>query len=164
MTKLVHPCALGLAALAWAASAGAIDLEGLWQGTITCQEFDGVVTKTKDRAGALDIIHPDGATFAAELNGIRAFNGSVVPSARDGVTGGEAVMSGCDTDAFPIDGQPGEVIHLRAKVNPAKGTGTLTGTGIYESGSGAGAPIRVCKYKLKRTSTTPGAFTKGCPP
>lgn len=162
MKRTVRPLFLGIAGLSFTASAGAVDIEGFWRGTVTCQEFDGVVTKTKDRVAALDVIHPDGATFIAELNGITSFNGSIVPSASNGVTGGEAVMSGCTTDAFPIDGERGEMIHLRAKVNPTKGTGTLTGVGIYES---ATTPfLKVCKYKFKRESTTPGAFTEGCPP
>lgn len=162
MNRMIRLFAPGFAGLAFAASAGAVDIEGFWRGTVTCQEFDGVVTKTKDRVAVFDIIHPDGATFIAELNGITRFNGSIVPSSANGVTGGEAVMSGCDTDAFPIDGERGEMIHLRAKVNPTKGTGTLTGVGIYESGT---TPfIKVCKYKFKRESTTPGAFTEGCPP
>jgi hypothetical protein len=81
----------------------------------------------------------------------------------DGITGAEAVMNGCETDSFPIDGQRGEMIHLRAKVNPEKGTGTLTGTKIFESGNSQ-PPIRVCKYKFERESLTPGPFTMVCLP
>jgi hypothetical protein len=37
MTRIARSFAFGLAALACAASAGAIHLEGFWRGTITCQ-------------------------------------------------------------------------------------------------------------------------------
>jgi hypothetical protein len=43
-------------------------------------------------------------------------------------------------------------------VNPEKGTGTLSG----ESVVGTDGTVLTCKYKLKRTSTTPPKFTT-CP-
>ena len=44
------------------------------------------------------------------------------------------------------------------KVDPEKGTGTLSGESIFESE----AQVVVCKLKYKRTSTTPGKFLN-CP-
>jgi hypothetical protein len=161
ISRILRPAALGLATLACSASAGAIQLTGLWHGTITCLEYDGVVTKEKDRAGALDITHGDGATFQAAVNGIRAFNGSLIPSAIDGTTQAELVMNSCSVDPFPIDGAPGQMIHLRAKVNPAKGTGTLVGTSIFEDGAGR---LGVCKLKFKRHNTIPNPSLPLCPP
>ena len=68
MNRIMRLFAPGFAGLAFAASAGAVDIEGSWRGTVTCQESS--------------------------------------------------------TTPF----------------------------------------IKVCKYKFKRESTTPGAFTEGCPP
>lgn len=71
---------------------------------------------------------------------------------------GEAVLNSCSTDGVPLDGNPGEIIRLKAKVNASKGTGSLSGISIFE----AQGLVLTCKLEHKRVNTTPAKFA-GCP-
>ena len=134
----------------------AVDLTGVWEGTVTCQVFNGAYSKTKNTASTL-LISQEGATFAARLDDELSFNGAVLDSTAKPAEQGEAAMNACSTDATPLGDGDDEIARLKVKVNPEKGTGSLTGESHFAT-TGA---VLTCKYKLKRTSTTPPKFT-GC--
>lgn len=149
-------CSIALVALA-VSPAHAVDLTGVWEGTITCQAFNGEYSKTKDADSTLHIFQ-EGGTFIAQLDGEVSFNGAVIDSTAKPTEQGEAAMNACSTDATPLGDGSDLIARLKAKVNPEKGTGTLTGEGVFAT-TGA---VSTCKYKLKRTSTMPPKFA-GCP-
>jgi hypothetical protein len=137
--------------------AHAVDLTGTWQGAVTCQAFNGAYSKTKNADSTLLIVQA-GGTFSARLDDELSFNGAVIDSTAKPTEQGEAAMNACSTDASPLADGDDEIARLKAKVNPEKGTGTLSGESIF----GTTGMALTCKYKLKRTSTTPPKFA-GCP-
>jgi hypothetical protein len=139
------------------APAQAVNLTGTWEGTVTCQVFDGAYSKTKNANSTL-IIAQEGATFDARLGDDLNFNGAGIDSTAKPTLQGEAAMNACSTDTTPLGDGDDEIVRLKVKVNPEKGTGALSG----ESVSGRTGSVRTCKYKFKRTSTNLPKFT-GCP-
>jgi hypothetical protein len=147
---------IALVALA-VSPAHAVDLTGVWEGTVTCQVFNGAYSKTKNADSTL-LIAQEGTTFSARLDDELSFNGAVIDSTAKPTEQGEAAMNTCSTDATPLGDGDDEIARLKVKVNPEKGTGSLTG----ESHFATTGTVLSCKYKLKRTSTMPPKFT-GCP-
>jgi len=150
---------LAIALALVAAPAGAIDLTGTWEGTFSCKSFDGTAApqnfKNKD---SVMLIAQTDATFIAQLDEVDHYNGAVIDDASDTTARGEAVMNHCGTDALPLLDSPGEIVRLKAKVDPEKGTGTLSGDSIFEMPG----LVMSCKFKFKRTNLTPNKFG-GCP-
>ena len=147
---------LALAVVA-VAPAHAVDLTGVWEGTVTCQVFNGTYGKSKSADSVL-LIAQAGGTFSANLDSELTFNGAVIDSTAKPTEQGEAVMNACSTDATPLGGGDDEIARLKVKVNVDKGTGTLSGESIFAI---AGS-VFTCKYKHKRTSTTVPKFL-ACP-
>jgi hypothetical protein len=141
---------IALALVAVAPSARAVDLTGTWEGTVTCTAFNGEYSKTKVADSVLLILQSASGEFTALLDGMLGFNGRVVDSTAKPEVQGEAVMTVCSTDAVPIGGGDDEIARLKVKVNPVKGTGTLSGESIVTTQG----TILTCKYKHKRTSPT----------
>ena len=147
---------LAIALVLLAAPAGAVDLSGTWNGSYTCTGSNGEVVKVKQKESVLLIAQTD-ATFSASIDGT-AYNGAVLNLDADATKKGDAVMNSCTLDAVPMNGASGEIVHFKVKVDPDKGSGTVSGESIFESVS----QQLVCKLKYKRTNTTPTKFT-GCP-
>jgi hypothetical protein len=141
---------IALATLVAAAPAGAVNLTGTWGGSLTCKRFgidgESVTEKTKDLV--LRIVQV-GATFDAQIESQATYRGAAIDAAADGARRGEAVLVTCDSDAIPLDGGVHEIIRLKAKVDAAKGTGTLTGESLHEHGQNG---LMSCKLKFKLTS------------
>ena len=104
------------------ASAGAVDLTGTWNGKYSCQDFDGDYDKFKSNESVLRIVQT-GTTLVASIDGGAAsYDGAVIDSTAKPAQEGEAVMNLCLTG-----GAGGELFKIKAKVDPEKGTGTITG-------------------------------------
>jgi hypothetical protein len=141
--------ALALAAAATASPAGAVDVTGTWEGSVTCSVFDGAYAKTKTSPSTLLIVQ-EGNLFIARLDDALTYNGGVIDSGDKPLLQGEGAMNLCSTDVVPLGGGDDEIVRMKLKVNPEKGTGTLSGESIF----GAAGEARTCKYKYKRTSAT----------
>jgi hypothetical protein len=149
--------AIAIAALA-AASAGAIDLTGTWNGKYSCQDFDGDYAKFKSSESVLRIVQT-GTTLVASIDGgAGTYDGAVIDSTAKPAQEGEAVLNLCLTSAAPLGG--GELFKIKAKVDPEKGTGTISGVSHYEGGT----VVNTCKLKYKRVSTDPGKVDTCMPP
>lgn len=150
---------IALASLAAAAPAAAIDLSGTWEGSVTCKRFSiaGETSTEKTKPSTLRILQA-GAAFDAEIDAM-AYYGAAIDAASDGARRGEAVLVSCPSDAIPLDGGVHELVRIKAKVDDAKGTGTLTGESIHEHGQNG---IMSCKLKFKRTSAAVAKF-QTCP-
>jgi hypothetical protein len=147
---------ISLALLFAARPAEAIDLTGTWEGSSVCKRFsiDGQSSTEKTKERVLFIAQA-GATFDASIDFLE-FRGATIDDPADGARRGQAALVTCLADAIPLDGGVNEIIQLKAKVDAAKGTGTLTGVSVHEHGMNG---IMTCRYKFKRTSTTAGKFT-----
>jgi hypothetical protein len=149
--------AIAFASLVAASPAAAIDLSGTWEGSFTCKRFgvveqETVTEKTKD--SVLRILQA-GEAFDAEIDGTATYRGKTIDAATDGARRGEAVLVSCDSDPLPLDGGVHEIVRFKAKVDAAKGTGTLTGESLTEHGQ---LGIMSCKLKFKRTSAAVAKF------
>jgi hypothetical protein len=151
------------APLGLASAASAIDLTGTWQGSYTCQGFDGVNFKAGNKASVL-LINQTDTHFSADLDGgDYIYNGVAIDDDADPQGKGNLVMNQCGTDPFPTEGAEGEIVRMAAKVNPDKGTGSLKGVSIVEFLDEARPTVVTCKFKYKRVSTAPVKFN-GCAP
>jgi hypothetical protein len=130
-----------LAPLWVAAGAGALNLEGTWEGKWTCDGFDGTKVKSS-LAGSVLLVRD----FNVDRDGGTLYQQRIVPDANDPDRKGETVMVLCTTDENPTNARPGEMIRFKAKVDPVKGTGTLKGTSTYENALGT---VFSCKYSYK---------------
>jgi hypothetical protein len=155
-TRLALAAALAGLSLSFASGARALDLTGSWEGSWSCQRYDGTTSKTNNKDSTLTIFQANAmVTFNALLDGEIVYNGTLIPDTGDGLKLGAAVLAQCGTDPFPISGLAGELIRFKAKgVDPEKGTGTLTGVSVFEAGDPVGV-TSLCKYKFKRVSTKP---------
>jgi hypothetical protein len=156
------PALAFLASFGLASAAGAIDLTGTWEGSYTCQGFDGINFKTGNKTSVL-LISQEGTQFSADLDGgDYIYNGVAIDDEKDPQGKGNLVMNQCGTDSFPTEGPEGEIVRMSAKVNTEKGTGALKGVGIVEFTDETRPTVVTCKFKFKRVNTTPADFT-GCP-
>jgi hypothetical protein len=74
---------------------------------------------------------------------------------------GELFLVQCETDN-DAGADYAEMIRAVVKVNPSKGTGSLSGVSIAEGSLGNGHAFRTCKYKFKLTGL-PNPNVPGCP-
>ena len=141
-----------------ATSARAIDLTGTWNGSYSCAGFDGEATKDKVKDSVLLVVQT-GATLSAIIDNGNGgtYRGATIDATAKPTEQGEAVLNGCATDALPLADAASELVRLKIKVNPEKGTGTLSGVSYFEQPGN----VLTCKLKYKRVSTTPGKFA-GC--
>ena len=97
-----------------------------------------------------------GATLSASIDDGSGgtYNGATVDSTAKPTEQGETVLNACGTDAIPLVGGSSELMRLKAKVDPAKGTGTLTGVSYFETPTF----LLTCKLKYKRVETTTAKF------
>jgi hypothetical protein len=147
-----------VAALAFTASAHAIDLTGTWNGSYSCTSFDGEATKTKAPDSVL-LIFQTGGTLSAIIDAGAGgtYRGATIDATAKPTEQGEAVFNFCTTDALPLADSASELVRLKAKVNVEKGTGTLSGVSYFEQPGN----MLTCKLKYKRVSTAPPKFA-GC--
>ena len=147
-----------VAAFAAVTSAHAVDLTGTWNGSYSCTSFDGTTTKNKTKDSVLLIVQT-GATLAAIIDDGSGgtYRGAAIDATAKPAEQGEAVFNFCTTDALPLADSASELVRLKAKVNPAKGTGTLSGVSYFEQPGN----LLTCKLKYKRVSTAPTKFA-GC--
>jgi hypothetical protein len=144
-----------------AAAAGAADITGTWEGSYSCQGFDGVNYKTGNKTSTL-LIAQEGNTFSASIDaGLFVYNGVVIDDDAAPLTKGNLVMNQCGTDSFPAAGAEGEIVRMAIKVNAEKGTGALKGVSIVEFIDETVPTVVTCKLKYKRVSTTTTKFL-GC--
>jgi sucrose-6-phosphate hydrolase SacC (GH32 family) len=144
-----------LASASLASSAGAVDLTGTWEGSYTCQGFDGASFKAGNKTSTL-LIFQNGTTFVANLDqGKDVYTGAVINDSSKPEALGEMVMNQCGTDPVPLAGAEGEIVRMKVKVDAAKGTGSLKGISILETPL---PDVVTCKFKFKRINTTPGKF------
>ena len=161
-SRLAIALAVAAAPLGLAAPASAVDLTGTWEGSYTCQGFDGVNFKTGNKNSVL-LIFQDGITFSADLDaGDFVYNGVAIDDDADPQGKGNLIMNQCGTDAIPLQGAESEMMRLAIKVNPDKGTGALKGVSIVEFVDNGVGTVVTCKLKFKRVSTTVAKFA-GCP-
>jgi hypothetical protein len=147
-----------VAALAFTTSAHAVDLTGTWNGSYSCTNFDGTATKTKTKDSVLLIVQT-GPTLSAIIDAGAGgtYRGATIDATAKPTEQGEAVFNFCTTDALPLADSASELVRLKAKVDPEKGTGTLSGVSYFEQPTN----LLTCKLKYKRVSTAPPKFA-GC--
>lgn len=145
-------------ALACATSAHAVDLTGTWNGSYSCVNFDGTTTKNKTKDSVLLIVQTGGTLSAIIDDGAGGtYRGATIDATAKPGEQGEAVFNFCSTDSFPLADSASELVRLKAKVNPEKGTGTLSGVSYFEQPGN----MLTCKLKYKRVSSAPTKFG-GC--
>src|SRR5262249_1760406 len=127
-----------------------------WEGSYSCDAFNGTAAKNKVKPSVL-LIAQEGATFIASLDNIDTYSGATIDDTADTTKKGEAVLDHCGTDQTPLVGF-GEIIRFKAKVDPVKGTGTLSGESIFEMEG----TVASCKFKYKRTEMSLPKLL-GCP-
>jgi hypothetical protein len=158
-TRLAFALSAVLASASLASSARAVDLTGTWEGSYTCQGFDGASFKAGNKTSTL-LIFQEGTTFSANLDGDDyLYNGAVINDTGKPDALGEMVMNQCGNDPLPLLGAEGEIVRMKVKVDAAKGTGSLKGISIIETPI---PDVVTCKYKYKRISTTVVKFLT-CP-
>jgi hypothetical protein len=161
-SRLALLLAFAAAPLGLSTAAGAANLTGTWEGSYSCQGFDGENYKTGNKDSVL-LISQEGQIFAANIdNDTFVYNGLVIDDDADPAGKGNLVMNQCGTDAIPGEGPEGEIVRMAIKVNADKGTGTLKGVSIVEFFDKTGPGVVTCKLKYKRVSTTVAKFN-GCP-
>ena len=161
-SRLAIALVFAAAPLGLGSPADAADLTGTWEGSYTCQGFDGVNFKTGNKDSVL-LISQEGSNFSADLDaGDFVYNGVVIDDDSDPQGKGNLIMNQCGTDPFPLEGAEAEMMRMTIKVNPDKGTGALKGVSIVEFVDNAVPTVVTCKLKFKRVSTTVAKFT-GCP-
>jgi hypothetical protein len=150
---------VAVAALAAATSAHAVDLTGTWNGKYTCTQFDGSSSKVTSPPDSVLLIDQTGATLSAIIDAGSGgtYRGATIDATAKPDAQGEAVFNACQTDAVPFSGGTGELVRLKVKVDPEKGTGTLSGVSYFETQT----YLLTCKLKYKRVSTAPTKFG-GC--
>jgi hypothetical protein len=145
--RLTSALACLLAPIWVATGAGALDLNGTWEGKWTCDGFNGSKVKPSLTGSVLLVngfnVDRDGGTLYQEV---------IIPDVNDPDRKGEALMVLCTTEPNPTNSLPGEMIRFKAKVDPVKGTGTLRGTSTYDDGM---STVFTCKYTYKRVDPTP---------
>ena len=146
------------AAVTAATSAQAIDLTGTWNGSYSCVNFDGATTKNKTKDSVLLIVQT-GTTLSAIIDDGSGgtYRGATIDATAKPTEQGETVFNFCSTDALPLADSASELVRLKAKVNPEKGTGTLSGVSYFEQPGN----MLTCKLKYKRVNTAPPKFG-GC--
>ena len=151
--------AIAVCALATATSASAIDLTGTWSGKYTCTQFDGSSSKVTSPPDSVLLIVQTGGTLSAIIDDGSGgtYRGATIDATAKPDEQGEAVFNACGTDAVPFSGGTSELVRLKVKVDPDKGTGTLSGVSYFETPTF----MLTCKLKYKRTSTAPTKFG-GC--
>jgi hypothetical protein len=149
-------------ALLTTASAGqAFDATGTWEGSVSCRHFDGAKFRFKNKLSTLHISQSGTDLNAEFAGGVFQYHGHAIDD--DGKPGeeGEVLLVQCGTDEVAGAGF-GEMLRAAVKTKPAKGTGSLRGTSIFEGDFGGGWQFGTCKYQFKRTSTAnPGV--SACP-
>ena len=145
-----------LAAAFVAVPAGAIDLTGTWEGTFNCSQFDGVKDKFSQK-GEILLITQVGNVLNIDWGG-SPIAGIKIDDVNKPAEKGAAAIIDCDTTTDLTTGYA-ELANLTAKVNRAKGKGSLKGTSVYtQDGDSTGQ----CKWSFKLVNLAdPGAT--GCP-
>ena len=160
-SRLAILLAFAAAPLVLAAAAGAANLTGTWEGSYSCQGFDGENYKTGDKESVL-LITQEGQVVSANIDtDLFIYNGLVIDDDLDPAGKGNLVMNQCGTDAIPAEGPEGEIVRMSIKVNADKGTGALKGVSIVEFLDKNGPGVVTCKLKYKRVSTKVVKFN-GC--
>jgi hypothetical protein len=140
-----------------AGSAAAFDINGTWEGKITCKGiFDGAPqtltvapTVYVDDSSVLQIA-VDGVHFSA----LPFFD----PAKPDK---GEVAVIRCDTNGIRTSGEfGGEFGRLKVSTKAGKGTGSISGTSYRASVLFVNS-VYTCKWSLKR-STTDHPILTGC--
>jgi len=144
-------------------SASAFDINGTWEGKITCKGiFDGAPqtltvapTVYVDDSSVLQIA-VDGLHFSA-----LAFFDPAKPDK------GQLAIIRCDTNGIRSSGEfGGEFGRLKVSTKPSKGTGSISGTSYRASVLFVNS-VYTCKWSLKRQTTdhpTLGACSTPPPP
>ena len=141
-----------MAATAIAPSASAFDLTGTWEGSWSCQGFDGVKFRSRSGRGRSTVlITQTGNTLAVDMDdGDYLYNGGAIPDGSSPTTKGEVVLAQCGTDNIPLAGPDAELIRAQVKVDDVKGKGSIKGLSVLESSI---PDVLTCKYGYKRVST-----------
>jgi hypothetical protein len=146
------------AALVLGVPAGAIDLTGTWTGSFKCSEFNGAKDKFPEPAQILRITQT-GGNLAVDWVGSADQTGLAIDDVKAPDKKGEAALVDCETTADLATGY-GEIALLKAKVDRAKGKGSLKGTSIY---SPDGLAVGDCKWSFKLTDPTDPGVAAVCP-
>jgi hypothetical protein len=146
-----------LLALASGARAQAVpaDLTGTWEGKVSCKlnhADDGATGSYKIDSDLLIVSVDEGAN-GTDLNVVldgSAFSGRTVDT---GTEKGEVVFVRCGSGDSAW-AQPAEIWKSGFKVKLEKGTGSITGTSVYNDANGAPGQgtLVTCKGKWKRIS------------
>ena len=152
----------GALVLASAPAARAFDISGTWAGLYKCKgTFDGEKDSFTQVVGM--IVTQIDSTFGAAVSFDQAaygFTGTAIASATKPANG-VVTLTSCDTDNDLSSGEFDELARLTVKTNPAKGTGTLSGTSILTSTDPA-LQSYLCKWKLKRTTPLDPGVPQTC--
>jgi len=142
-----------------AVPAGAIDLTGTWEGSFSCSEVDSGVKFKFTLKGEVLFITQVGSALNVQNLGFADIAGVAIDDASKPNEKGAVAMIDCDTATDPTTGY-GELANLRAKVNRAKGKGSLKGTSVYTS---SGDTVGQCKWNFKLTDTADPGVAATCP-
>ena len=145
VTRMLRTLVLAVILAALGTTAGAVDMEGTWEGKERCDCFNEVDGKSTERhRGEVMKITQEGTDLNIEAYG-ELFNGNVIGDPRSS-SKGQASLIACSTD--PVDnasfGQTG-----RAKVSvKANGRGRMTIESLWNADENE---ICTCRSKMHRT-------------
>jgi len=138
-------------------AAGAFDLTGTWVGKLSCR---GNLVGKKDNVSAAPstLLVTQNAGFLLSADGIFYAADAIADPAKP--TRGEIAIIRCGTTAQSGE-FGGEIGRMKVSTNPAKGTGTLSGTS-YRTDVLVASSVYTCRWSYKRISTTPPPLSP-CP-
>jgi hypothetical protein len=158
---LIHAFSILAVLLLASTAALAFDATGSWIGQWSCKEFDGVKFTSKQKPSTLLITQSGSEVFADIDGGDYVHDGHAIDDAKKPAEKGEILLIECASDNDGANGF-GEIVRAVVKANASKGTGSFSGTSVYQDAGFGFAVFGTCKYKYKRTSTTDPNLT-GCP-
>jgi hypothetical protein len=134
------------------AVASAVDLTGVYQGTQTCQYFDGTATNPRFPDHLLWITqHGNDLFFVSEIVGA-VFHAQLIEDARSPATKAQAIFLACPTE----DGSEFQELGRAAKLeaNARTSAGYFEGSSNFFQTDPDGRFMGTCQWTYRRFSTT----------